>query len=476
MSILIFMTESTESTAEPGFLHDRRPACLSTFRKLLLGLLSVANFIVLVSCNEVPEGKAPQDDAATGYETSGHFPPESEWMDLGAVLLAGEPGEWDHFLWGGFAAAILKKDRSYFLYYQGADSYRYAFDETVCGRAIGVATSSDGIHFEKYAGNPVIAWAPNRECEEGAASLALATGRNGDILAFYGANTALDSTQVNTDIRLARSGDGLHFRDDGIVLAHDDSSVWGAGDELFPITAVQINDTWLLYYLPNMQGFSGKLGVAWGETPFRLQQSSPVRNGNGDTVRMWGTGSYVKPVTDRDALILFNNRQDRLQAWSISADSPGQLGDALHGFSLDDTAHAIVLLDRARNTWLLYYQTGDAYRIRVAPYGRPDLTGPLSPAGVNARRVGATRIELSWHAATDPETGVAAYNVYRNSQLVGTVTATVFTDAVYEYSAASYEVAAVNLHGTEGPKTTPVTVPPAPPPVEAAAKGTDQDK
>ncbi|HYQ71266.1 MAG TPA: hypothetical protein VET88_04995, partial [Gammaproteobacteria bacterium] len=157
----------------------------------------------------------------------GKLPAATDWLDLGPILEAGKPGEWDHYLWGGFASSIVKKGDTYFLYYQGASSFRHAFDETTCGRAIGVATSSDGINFTKYAGNPVIRWSPTRECEEGAVSIATAIDANGDILAFYGANTALDSRSVNADARLARSGDGLHFEDLGIALDHAREDIWG---------------------------------------------------------------------------------------------------------------------------------------------------------------------------------------------------------------------------------------------------------
>jgi len=33
-------------------------------------------------------------------------------------------GEWDYYLWGGFAFSVIKKDDTYFLYYQGSSDYR----------------------------------------------------------------------------------------------------------------------------------------------------------------------------------------------------------------------------------------------------------------------------------------------------------------------------------------------------------------
>lgn len=438
---------------------SRSRSRLAGYWRFLLALCSALPVLFLMSCNDLTEELERQDRAITKREYSGYFPSEAEWTDYGPVFEAGRAGEWDHYLWGGFASAVLKKDETYFLYYQGASSYRYAFDETVCGRAIGVATSRDGISFEKFEGNPVITWAPNEECEEGAASLALATDHNGDILAFYGANTALDATNVNADVRLARSPDGLSFHDEGIVLDHKDSTVWGSGDELFPITAALTDSMWLLYYLPNKKGFSRQLGVAWGNSPFGLEHSSPVMKQTQETVSMWGTGSHIKPSPHTDTLILFNNQEDKLKAWSISPNSPQHLGELFASHTLENAGHAVVMLDKIRSTWFLYYQLNNMYHVKVAPYGRLDESGPPPPAGIKANRGNATRIELSWLPAADPQTGVAAYNVYRNGALVGSVAVTAFADAVFEHTVSVYEISAVNLHGTEGPHSIPVSVP-----------------
>jgi len=396
--------------------------------------------------------------ACSGSRTDpGHLPAADDWLDFGPIFEAGEAGEWDHFLWGGFAASVVKRDGTYFLYYQGASSYRLAFDETPCGRAIGVATSKDGINFTKYPGNPVITWSPNRECEEGAVSLALAMDDNGDILAFYGANTALDATNVTADARLAHSRDGLHFEDVGIVLDHAARDVWGSGDELFPIAAIRTDASWLLYYLPNKAGLSRRMGVAWGDSPLELTHSSAVQDPDKEPVEMWGTGSHARLASGPDALFLFNNPQDRMRSWEVSPDTPHQLPSLLADYHLEKTTHAVVLLDKPARTWFLYYDTGGQYHVRTAPYGKPDTSGPPPPADIRADRTDATRIELSWSPAQDPETGVATYDVYRNGKLAGTSTDTRFVDPLFENATAEYRISATNLHGASGPQSAPVT-------------------
>jgi hypothetical protein len=233
-----------------------------------------------------------------------HLPAESEWRDHGLIFTAGEAGEWDAYLYGGFTATVVKKNGSTFLYYQGASGYRTEPDETVTGRAIGVATSVDGLTFVKAAENPVLTWFPTAEDgEEGATSGAAVMDDAGTVVLFYGANTAINASLVNADGRLARSANGLHFTDEGIVLDHHDRALWAAGDELFPIMAIHDDGQWFVFYLPN-GGLAGRhLGVAWGPAPDRLNESSAVRHGLG-RIGAWGTAGYAEIGDDLYAVFL----------------------------------------------------------------------------------------------------------------------------------------------------------------------------
>jgi len=191
------------------------------------------------------------------------IPTQSDCTDYRKIIQNGTLGQWDYQLFGGFTGTVVKKDGIYNLYYKGASGYRIA-DDTVTWRAIGVATSPDGINFDKFDGNPVITWFSNDSEEEGATSGAAALDDNGEIVLYYGANTIQSATLVNADGRLATSADGLTFADQGIVLDHRDSSIWGSGDELFPIIALHDADQrtiqkWLyrqMYLIP-------RRGITW---------------------------------------------------------------------------------------------------------------------------------------------------------------------------------------------------------------------
>jgi fibronectin type 3 domain-containing protein len=102
-----------------------------------------------------------------------------------------------------------------------------------------------------------------------------------------------------------------------------------------------------------------------------------------------------------------------------------------------------------------------------------DETPPSTPTDFSATATGPARVELSWTAAADPESGVAFYRVYRDGELLGTSPGGGFVDLTVEPTTSyEYEVAAVNGDGLEGARAGPLavstpdtrdTVPPAAP-------------
>ncbi|MCY2924979.1 MAG: SBBP repeat-containing protein, partial [Planctomycetota bacterium] len=80
-------------------------------------------------------------------------------------------------------------------------------------------------------------------------------------------------------------------------------------------------------------------------------------------------------------------------------------------------------------------------------------TPPTAPAALTATGLNYTQVRLDWSAASDPETGVTNYKVYRDGTFVGTVPAgqLTFTDSSLVFETGySYAVSAVNGIGIEG--------------------------
>ena len=87
-----------------------------------------------------------------------------------------------------------------------------------------------------------------------------------------------------------------------------------------------------------------------------------------------------------------------------------------------------------------------------------DGSPPTAPSGLSATPVSSTQINLAWTAATDPQSGIASYRVYRGARLVGTTTTTTFSEnGLTPATSYTYEVSAVNGAGLEGSRAGPVT-------------------
>ena len=104
------------------------------------------------------------------------IPGQNDWDTGTLALSSGAEGQWDRYLWGGFANSLIKKGNTFYLYYQGSPSYDNTCD-SVAHRAIGVATSMDGIHWVKSPNNPVITWSNQGSIEKGRGELCSLAGQ-----------------------------------------------------------------------------------------------------------------------------------------------------------------------------------------------------------------------------------------------------------------------------------------------------------
>ncbi|MFW6161244.1 MAG: lamin tail domain-containing protein, partial [Planctomycetota bacterium] len=93
-----------------------------------------------------------------------------------------------------------------------------------------------------------------------------------------------------------------------------------------------------------------------------------------------------------------------------------------------------------------------------APNLHVDSTPPTTPAGLTATVVSPSAIDLAWGAASDPETGVAFYRIFRNQAEIATSTTPGHTDSGLPPDVPyTYRVEAVNADGFDGKKSAPAS-------------------
>lgn len=342
--------------------------------KYRFGLLSLAISILAIGLGMANPKPARPARAYTPLVV----PERSSWVNRGIAIAEGNPGEWDRYLWGGFANSIVKKQGVYYLYYQGSSGFNTACDDNVY-RQIGVATSTDGIHWTKYPGNPVISWVDRGVVTEGAVSSGAVLGADGYIYVYYGANSAYSRCLVHASGRLARSSDGVHFEEVGEVIPNT-PPLWGNGDEIFPVGAYRRGSTWSVFYIPNGVAQATKLGVVRGSAPnaLNLQTSRGVNNGN---LSAWGPVSVVSDGTTAYAFVNAPGTTRAIKAYSFSPNNPRAMTLA-RTYTFSDCFQASVLFEPGRNRWLMLCRDRAAsgfYRVKTAPASASSLTPTPTP-------------------------------------------------------------------------------------------------
>ena len=310
-------------------------------------------------------------DFDSSFDGSWKTPLMADWIERGIVLSAGPKESWDARLHGMITpCSVIKKDGIYFLYYLGADGDRSS-DSGPRHRALGVAVSTDGIHFTKYSRNPILTYLPHNNEEEGIFSAAALLDNNGDVVIYYGAMDAGSSTSesVDGDIRLAISEDGYNFQEIGDVVSHSDSSILGYGDELFPTGAIQLDNKWVVYYIAKApgtaSGASWDIGMIWGSSKNNLEISKEVLSYSAKI------GSCEPILVKPNVISLFftimpeTSDARTIEVRNSPIDTPNELSPIIQEYQFFDWDHGTIFLDKERSMWFFYYLTDDGQRINV---------------------------------------------------------------------------------------------------------------
>jgi hypothetical protein len=119
-----------------------------------------------------------------------------------------------------------------------------------------------------------------------------------------------------------------------------------------------------------------------------------------------------------------------------------------------------VAVNAAKAYWVRWTgnQTGE-FVVTNSAYIAPssDTSPPSAPTGLQAQAGSDRTIHLSWSAATDAQSGIAAYVIYRDNTEAGRTQETSFTDSgLTEKTTYRYEVSALNNSMLEGSRSSSV--------------------
>lgn len=186
----------------------------------------------------------------------------SKWQRRGAVLKPDSaPGAFDH-KWCVLPHVIQVAPDKYHLYYTGN-----------CGTGkglssfpgMGLATSSDGMHWEKYENNPILAPSGKQGDDDGIGiaggsvlQVNLPDGSKQFRFYYTGCPTTGDSHQLDQQKRicLATSDDGIHWQKQGAVLRRDPERDYEDIAVAGPVVRQLPDKTFVMWY--------SAIGTRWG--------------------------------------------------------------------------------------------------------------------------------------------------------------------------------------------------------------------
>ncbi|HDR4733431.1 TPA: lytic polysaccharide monooxygenase [Bacillus cereus] len=117
--------------------------------------------------------------------------------------------------------------------------------------------------------------------------------------------------------------------------------------------------------------------------------------------------------------------------------------------------HVILAVWDVADTVNAFYNVIDVNLINDV---KPDTEAPSIPNGIQAQKVTANSIELTWNASTD-NVGVKGYQIFRNGEMIDTVPGTHFIDKKLKPSTEySYTVKAIDAAGNVSKESTALTV------------------
>jgi predicted GH43/DUF377 family glycosyl hydrolase len=187
------------------------------------------------------------------------------------LMLRGREGEWDENLEGAY---VIHYNEEYLLYYSG---YRDKGGNPAKGfpAALALATSSDGVHFERYADDPILERTPGWYDNDAVYSEVVFEYEGRLAMIYVGHCYTKCDYAISTSLVAATSPDGrVWTRREAPVLLRDPEIPWMSEGVAEPSLVTEADGSYTLFFT-GLQGERRVLGMARGETPFGPWEINP---------------------------------------------------------------------------------------------------------------------------------------------------------------------------------------------------------
>ncbi len=202
------------------------------------------------------------------------------------VLQIGDVGTWDHYMvkdpW------VIHENGIYKMWYTGV--MNMAFYKLIVLEQIFYATSPDGLHWTKYAGNPVVAYGPKGSVNDKWVYRPIVIHSGSTYTMYYSFVSWTDTYGIS----MATSKDGISWTKLGPISMP--SSSWDAYDASAGSMTTAGNRLLMAYSAQSGPGYPPQIGLANSTdgTNWATYSRNPVIAGGGASA--WDNGGVTDPM------------------------------------------------------------------------------------------------------------------------------------------------------------------------------------
>ena len=288
------------------------------------------------------------------------IPVASDWTPAVAAVNAGTVGQWDVRIGGAISPCVcLKKNDTWYLFYIGADGDRSS-DGGPRHRALGMATSTDGVNFVKAGNNPVITHLPSSGEEEGVFSAGGFVEASGRLVIYYGAMEDQGGGSVDAYICLAFSDDdGATWTNRGDTQTY---ALESAGEEFSPIGVFRVGATYYCYYIDNEATWNLRLASGTLES---LTDAGNVTGTSGGQAKGGGNIIYTETAGEFVTFIDHYDTRDVLVCTGNTATPLALTQVDRYTWGSESHKDQVTMWDPVSEKYYMYIRNGTDDRIDV---------------------------------------------------------------------------------------------------------------